>query len=313
VAKKVLFFRDFDRFYGGHFKVWNYFNHVLSSPSHTANILFSANSIWDQSNPWIDSREYVVDSKADLSPDILFVAGVDWLHLDESERDNSSIPIINLIQSPQHADPGSLRSQFLRHKAVRICVSEEIEHALRRSGSPNGPLMTIPLGFDTAVIPAEKDYDSRTVDILIAGLKQPDIARQVFDSLAHQALSVQLITEHLPREEYLARVADSRILVCLPLPREGFYLPALEAMAAGTLVICPDCVGNRGFCIDSYTCLKPEYTLEGIVKSVEDAVNMSSPERGKLQIQARMTTTQHDLMAERRSFLEVLNSIDQGW
>ena len=313
MKRQVLFFRDFEQFYGGHLKVWDYFKHVLSSPDHTANIIFSANSIWDQSNPWIDSRDYVVDSKADISPDILFVAGVDWLHLEESERDNSSIPIVNLIQHPQHADPGSLRSEFLRHKAFRICVSQEIEDVLRASGTPNGPLMTIPLGFDTSVIPAAKDDAARTLDVLIAGLKQPEIARQIFDKLAQQALSVQLITEHLPRGRYLERMAEARIVVCLPNPREGFYLPALEAMAAGTVVICPDCVGNRGFCIDSYNCLKPEYSVESIVDSVQNAVMMMSVEREKLQIQARMTTTQHELMVERRSFLEVLRSIDQLW
>ena len=31
----------------------------------------------------------------------------------------------------------------------------------------------------------------------------------------------------------------------LPNQREGVYIPGLEGMALGTLVVCPDCVGNR--------------------------------------------------------------------
>jgi len=43
---------------------------------------------------------------------------------------------------------------------------------------------------------------------------------------------------------------------------EGFYLPALEGMAVGTLVIFPDCIGNRSFCLSGYNCFRPDYTTE---------------------------------------------------
>jgi GT2 family glycosyltransferase len=38
---------------------------------------------------------------------------------------------------------------------------------------------------------------------------------------------------------------------------EGFCLPALEAMAAGTAVVCTDAHGNRDFCTDEVNCLMP--------------------------------------------------------
>ena len=44
-------------------------------------------------------------------------------------------------------------------------------------------------------------------------------------------------------------MARARVTVLVPNPKEGFYLPALEAMALGTIVVCPDCVGNRSFCV----------------------------------------------------------------
>ena len=39
---------------------------------------------------------------------------------------------------------------------------------------------------------------------------------------------------------------------------EGFCLPPLEAMAAGTPVVCTDAHGNRDFCVDGKNCLMPE-------------------------------------------------------
>jgi len=39
---------------------------------------------------------------------------------------------------------------------------------------------------------------------------------------------------------------------------EGFCLPALEAMAAGTPLVCTDMHGNRDFCIDNKTCIMVE-------------------------------------------------------
>ena len=49
---RVLFYRDFKRFTGGDLKVWDYFNHVRSSPRHSAHVRFSAESVWDATNPW---------------------------------------------------------------------------------------------------------------------------------------------------------------------------------------------------------------------------------------------------------------------
>src|SRR5438477_11084710 len=73
----VLFHRDFRKFTGGHLKVWNYFNHVLSSPRHDAGIAFTAESRWDETNPWLQSRSRVVDWDPERA-DILFLAGNDW-------------------------------------------------------------------------------------------------------------------------------------------------------------------------------------------------------------------------------------------
>ena len=51
---------------------------------------------------------------------------------------------------------------------------------------------------------------------------------------------------------------------CLPRAEEGFYLPALEAMASGCLVVTLDCIGNRGFRRHDDNCLVAESSPESL-------------------------------------------------
>lgn len=49
---------------------------------------------------------------------------------------------------------------------------------------------------------------------------------------------------------------------------EGFCLPPLEAMAAGTPVVCTDAHGNRDFCHDGENCLMPDARAENVTAAI---------------------------------------------
>ncbi|MGL4499823.1 MAG: hypothetical protein ACRCU2_12230 [Planktothrix sp.] len=46
-------------------------------------------------------------------------------------------------------------------------------------------------------------------------------------------------------------------------------------MAVGTLVICPDCIGNRSFCLPGYNCWRPDYTVESLLRTIQQALQYS--------------------------------------
>ncbi|MEP6604449.1 MAG: glycosyltransferase [Spartobacteria bacterium] len=309
-AKKlVLFHRDFQRFTGGHLKVWDYFNHVAASPAHEPCVAFSASSIWDSTNPWFASP----DSRTEWKPenaDILFLAGKDWQMLPESARSDFTKPIINLIQHPRHAERGSELRSFLRNRAVRICVSEEVAHAIKQTGEVNGSVFAIPNGIDLRDIP-KPSTAPRKIDIVISALKAPDLASEVKTALAKQNCKIDIVTDWMPRVEYIARISEAKITVFLPRPAEGFYLPALEGMAAGTIVVCPDCEGNRGFCEDLVNCFRPEYDAAAIARAAIAATRQTTTEREQMLTQASATAEQHSLASERESFLSILPRIDE--
>jgi glycosyl transferase family 1 len=307
MKKIVLFHRDFRAFTGGHLKVWDYFNHVAASASHEPRIAFSSESKWDATNPWFGSTSSVIEWQPDKA-DLLFLAGTDWSALSSTDRAKFPQPIINLIQHPRHAEPGSELRTFLKHRAVRICVSGEVAEAINATGEVNGPVFVIPNGIDIEAIPHSPP--TRKIDIFISGFKAPELAREVHAALERKMPNTLCLTERLPRLEYLAHLSSATIAVVLPRSREGFFLPALEAMACGAIVVCPDCVGNRGFCENKVNCFRPGYDRDAIVSAAMAASRLTEIERTSMLERAQTTVRQHSLETERGSFLKILAQID---
>jgi glycosyltransferase involved in cell wall biosynthesis len=102
------------------------------------------------------------------------------------------------------------------------------------------------------------------------------------------------------------------VTVFIPNPKEGFYLPALEGMALRTIVVCPDCVGNRSFCLDGVNCFRPVYSEDAIVDAARAALSRRE-QLGPLLDNATETARAHDLLSERQAFLEILDRVDELW
>ena len=307
----VLFHRKYRRFTGGHLKVWNYFNHVLTAPGFDARVHFDFNSSWDSSNPWVQTPDRIVESLDGLNPDALFVAGRDWQRLDQLGILERGIPVLNLIQHVRHGADWSIQSNFLDRKAIRLCVSQEVADAVEQAGS-NGPIVVIPNGIDVPIV-APDDPRARPIDLLIAGLKQPAMATRAAGHLARTGRSIEVLTDAVPRSEFLDAMRRARITLFLPNETEGFYLPALEGMALGTIVVCPDCVGNRTFCIPGVNAFRPGFQFDDLVHDTESALTMHEPAAEVLRRAAMETVSNYSLDAERQKFHDVLADLDALW
>jgi hypothetical protein len=309
----VVFHRNFKRFQGGHLKVFHYFEHVRSSPSHDARIQFTPDSVWDESNPWLGCGEAVLEPDAPASADVRFLAGMDWLALEEDQRAASPVPVLNLIQGFSHTRPAHPLYRFLGHPAIRICVSAEIQAALERTGAVTGPIFTVPIGLDLEQLPVARPAEQRDLDCVVLALKDPPLGRSIAGRVRAAGYRVLLIDSPVAREQLLEAMARARVTVHLPVTVEGAYLPALESMALGALVVCPDCVGNRSFCRDGETCLMPERSERAIVASALSALAASPEELEPMLAAAREQSRRRGLMAERERFLEILDHADEHW
>lgn len=310
----VLFYRDYLRFQGGHLKVWHYFNHLNQSGLYKPLISFSHRSIQDSTNPWfgIDSLNFW--SPVDI--DILFLAGLDWevaLTSTDFLKNQSNLPVINLIQGLSHADPNDIKYNFLSERAIRICVSRQVAQAIEDTGCVNGPVFTIPNGIDLNNFPQQLSVYEKEIDVLIVAIKKPELGLHLQKKLGLPVKKTKVITDLLPRAIFLDLLNKSKTCVCLPHFAEGFYLPALEAMALGAIVVCPDCIGNRSFCLDKYNCFAPTYNQDSILAALKQALSLSIEERENILLNASATVRHHDLQGERKQFIDIMNNIKNLW
>jgi glycosyltransferase involved in cell wall biosynthesis len=316
--RRVLFRRDFQNFTGGHLKVWDYFKHTSAAPDHGAEIYFTPETRWDAANPWLPWRAQALSQWAPGAADVIFLGGADWLALPDTERRHFGRPVINLIQHVRHGDLADPLAEHLPNRAIRICVSAEVEAAVLATGRVNGPTVVIPNGVDVSAVRPALAHAERPIPWLICGVKegQPAVARDLGRRMAPLvgAERVEVVTKPLPRGEFLDLLAQTRRAILLPRLTEGFYLPALEAMALGTLVICADCVGNRGFCRDGRTAIVPvSGEVDALLEAVVRVRSLGAAEESAILGNARAMAVEHSLARERAAFHELLAAVPSLW
>lgn len=312
--RHVLFYRDYQRFQGGHLKVWNYFNHLQSTNIYLPHIYFSPNSLEDASNPWNSSSK--LTQWQPETADILFLAGLDWgavLNHPAYLARKDKLPVINLIQGLSHADPKDIKFNFLREKAIRICVSQQVADAIQATGQVNGPVFTIPNGIDLSSLPQVLDAAKKNIDLLIIAIKKPQLGLDLEQQLKNKYATLKTISSLLPRAEFLSLLNQAKQVLCLPHVAEGFYLPALEAMALGAIVICPDCIGNRSFCLDQHTCLLPNYEIKDILQALDRANALTEQQRQMIIKNAKQQIQMHSLEQEAQQFLAIMRDLPSLW
>ena len=119
---------------------------------------------------------------------------------------------------------------------------------------------------------------------------------------------------HVPhRQETIDAINEARVTLFLPNPTEGFYLPAIEGMALRSVVVCPDVIGNRTFCLPDRNCYFPDFTEGSILEATEAALALTGSGRERLLAAGVSTASEHSLTQERLAFYEVLDNLDELW
>ena len=318
--RTVWFYRDNQRMNGANLKHSHYLEHVQRTPGFSPKITFGGEPLNEELIK--DRPPWPTGGPARWEPgcrDVLFLDGVeDWRYLVKCGLEALPNPRINLIQGfldvPGAYEP-SERKRYLAQKAIWICVSQELADEIFGKVLTRVPIQAIPNGTDFTSNEAAK-LRNRSRRYTIVGYKRCALAlglsQRLRQELKWSPPKVEVIGK-IPRCRYLARLAESRVAVCLPFEKEGFYLVALEAMAAGCLVVTLDCIGNRGFCKDGENCLIAKPNPDSLWSAMKTALNMSDPERERLLQGAQETVAEHSLEAERKQFQEILKDVDRLW
>ncbi len=104
----------------------------------------------------------------------------------------------------------------------------------------------------------------------------------------------------------------SDVFLATPLVEEGFYLPGLEAMAAGAVVVSSDAGGNRAYCNFGENCLEvgfeqaPDY-----VEALRNLQEYGLEEINRLRHNGYETVKLHTLEHERDRFGEFMGRLTE--
>lgn len=255
---RILFPRDFKetpdgsmRTSGDHVKVRDYFEHALAHPELDPYLYFTPRSVFETSDVWEGVPAERIVRELDVSRyDLFFVTGKEWKLL---PRGMEGGRLIQFVQSIRQRDPAHQLFHYFKRPAHRICTSEEV--AAAAAPYIREAAVIIANGIPLEIFRPGETRRERSV--LIWGRKSRELAQRLRDALVERGLAVDLLIDYVPRREFARRLASCEIAVTLPDKTEGFFLPALEAMACGAAVVCADALGNRSFCIDEQTCLMP--------------------------------------------------------
>ena len=223
--------------------------------------------------------------------------------------------LIHLIQNVRHANPETnqgLDVKVLSFPMSRIACLNSIMDAIKVHIDPNDPAEMIILGHNI-------DYFSKTrtegfpkkinvgyttwknkLGDDIARLMKKQSRRFVFKSLRGKTTWPKL------RDFY--HWAD--VFLATPDREEGIYLPGVEAMAAGSIVVTPDAVGNRVYCQFGQNCIYTEWgTASSYLSALNSAAQKDKPEINIMRSKGYEAIQPYSLKKEGFLFKQLLEKV----
>ncbi len=199
--------------------------------------------------------------------------------------------------------------RLLSKKLHRICITNEVLKSVEDYVLDKEILKLIPHGFDFDVfdkLPKKNDK----VCILV-NLFKGEFGLEVINYFKKdkRIKKINICKKGISWENLIKKYRESSIFVSTPLPEEGLYLPGLEAMAAGNLVITPDCYGNRFYCDFSKNSIKVNYqVLSEYIKAIDESINNWQGSSYIKRLEGYKKASELKLDNERELFIKYLNN-----
>jgi hypothetical protein len=225
--------------------------------------------------------------------------------------------VIHIIQGIRHTYPEFLDGYGLRllsRPMTRIAISDHVRSAIAPHVNISSILRTIPLAHPTDFFDrrrSERDWHDPIRVAYTTWKSDAGVAveRELADDPRFEFRSIRSHVEwQVVREMY--HWAD--VFLCCPRIQEGFHLPGLEAMAAQCIVVTPDVLGNREYCLFGTNCIEVEWSkVESYKAALHRIAAMRVAERMALRTAGATTAGSRQLTAERTAFAALLAELQE--
>ncbi|WP_141012885.1 glycosyltransferase [Nocardioides sambongensis] len=223
--------------------------------------------------------------------------------------------MIHLVQNVRHTNPFWLSGYALRlltRPASRIVTSPVIGERIRPWVDPRALLWENTLGHDLAPFGRHRvgGVRGRPLRVLYTTWKN-----EVGDAVARvlegdERFEFRAIRHTVDWTELSQHYGWSDVFLSTPNREEGTYLPGLEAMAAGSLVVTPDAGGNMDYCRPDENCLMVGFGAVDDYRGALAALAEASEERiDSLRSAGYAVTGNFGLEREQAGFGAFLDSL----
>ncbi len=223
--------------------------------------------------------------------------------------------VIFIVQNVRWANPtftGGYALRLLSRPMARIMTNDVVLEAVRPYLNETSMTEVILLGHDSDFFAKQRTggFDS-PIKVAYTTWKS-EVGDRVADLLAKPGAGFKFraIREPVGWDELRKLYHWADVFLATPLVEEGFYLPGLEAMAAGALVVSSDAGGNRAYCRFGENCLLAEFEDAPSYVDVLQTLKTYSPDDiDRLRRNGYDTVKLHTLAHERERFGEFMDRL----
>lgn len=222
--------------------------------------------------------------------------------------------VLHIVQNVRHANPqwaGGYPLRLLTRPLTRVVINEQVRAAIAPYLNERCATHVVPLGHRAEHFAMQRHGPAPDVLKVAYTTWKSDVGVSVEDELrSEHGFAFRSIRETVSWEPLRELYQWCDVFLGTPGPEEGFYLPGLEAMAAGAVVIISDAGGNRAYCDFGRNCLQvPFEEAAGYVDALR-ALADGRADFERLREAGYQEAGRHSLDAERDAFHAVLDSLD---
>jgi len=210
------------------------------------------------------------------------------------------------VQNVRWANPtftNGYAIRLLSRPMARIMTNAVVLEAVRPYLNETSMTEVIDLGHDSAFFARERNGGLGPPIRVAYTAWKSDVGDRVAERMRDQAFEFRAIRNPVGWEELRELYHWADVFLATPLVEEGFYLPGLEAMAAGAILLSPDAGGNRAYCEFDVNCLRVEF--DDPSSYVEVLLSLREADPAKLDHMRQRgyeTTERHTLSREKVHF-----------
>jgi glycosyltransferase involved in cell wall biosynthesis len=221
--------------------------------------------------------------------------------------------IIHIVQNVRHANPawlGGYPVRLLTQPLARIAINEIVMAEISPYLDKRAMTEVVPLGHDLSYF-TNRRGDTISTPLRVAYTTwKSDLGMRLEERLPSGRFQWRSIREHVSWDQLRELYQWADVFLCTPGPEEGLYLPGLEAMAAGALVVTPDVGGNMAYCRPGKNCELVDFEdLDAYEAALHDIATWSTVRVSAIRRAGFETAAGFDLMEERRNFAAFLGRL----